>query len=406
MADGAGWLFLSVPHVGATVRALAAQDLIQGVPGSYSGAAPVLYTYGTDWTVPAGLDAPLPLGTGVAWYLFDNDADPSDPDNSASVALPMTLTGAGDIWTADVVLHAQGEGWNLIGNPFPGPLDVSGLDAWAGADALASAAGYVWERAPNAADPVQCVGSYALTGALGDAVPAWHTVFVQADRAGTLTVPAAPPPARRADRIEVGFGLASADGAAADRAAAVVFGDGFQTGWDRHDLEKLGSMAAPSVQVSLGGERDGAPVLLGQRRLPLAPAEVPVYVSPAGVGGEVVLSWPRFTVPAGWRVTLTDRQSGATTDLRAAGRLAVTVVETEARTAGSLRPASDGADGPETALEAPYPNPSRDAVAVRYRLAEAGPVRLTVVDPLARSPCLPTASARRGRRRRRSRRAP
>ena len=411
LADGAGWRFLSVPHAGATVRTLADQNLVQGVPGSYPNAAPVLYTYGTDWSVPAGLDAPLPLGTGLAWYLFDNDFDPdlADPDNSASVALPMTLAASGDVLAADldVSLHDQGEGWNLIGNPFPGPLDASALETWDGADALASVVGYVWQCVPDESSPVQCVGSYALTSSLG-AVPAWHTVFVQAERPGTLTVPApGAAQARTGPRFEVGFELAAVGGGAVDRAAAVVFGDGFEQGWDRHDLEKLRSMAAPAVQVALGGERDGAAVLLGQRSLPLGGAEIPVYVSSAGAGAEVVLSWPRLSVPDVWRVTLTDRQSGATVDLRTADRVAVTVPETEARSASAPRPqtvtAGDAAEprftlrvqteqavstaedaASETVLLPPYPNPSRGALAVRYHLAEAGPVRLTVLDPLGR----------------------
>ena len=428
LQDGAGWRILSAPYDGVTVGWLAGQNLVQGTPDSYPTAGANLLTGydGTAWEA-AGIGATsIHPGEGFAWYFYDETFDPPDGafggGSSESVALPLLLSATGSELTtdADLALHADGDTWNLLGNPFALDVDVSGSAAWSGGDLLNSD-GQVWQCTPNGATPVQCVGSYATLTMLGDVLPAWHGVFFETTAPGTLTVPYAAriTSARRSSPRLIGFELAAADGSALDRAAALVFREGAGAGWDRWDASKLASLASPSVQIALVGERDGESVLKAQESRALDPAsfEVPVHVASAGAGGSLVLTWPRVEhVPAGWVLTLLDHETGATLDLRAADRYAFEVAETAGRTVpapGATARASGGDDprftvriqtqgavadedaaAAATWLSPPTPNPARTGARVAYRVATAGRVRLSVVDLLGREVAVLTDAER------------
>ena len=414
--DGFGWRILAVPFDGVTVGTLADQNLVQGTPDSYPGAGTNLFTSydGSAWAGAGAHTEAVAPGTGFLWYLYDEDVDPDtdDPDNSVGVALPSALVGSGSEPSSDVSvsLHADGDGWNLLGNPFLLDLDVSGVNTWTGASDLQSFIGQVWQCTPNAGSPVECVGSYTTTTLLGDVVPAWHGVFFDASAAGSLTIPtsARGATARRSATRMLSFELASADGGAIDRAATVVFRDGAEAGWDGWDAEKLASLASPSVQIAFGGERDGEALLKAQDSRPLDPAtlEIPVHVASSGAGGALVLTWPRLDgLPDDWGLRLIDHEAGVTVDLRAADRYVFEVTETAVRSAAlpgagarlggdaprftlgvqTANAVATETDAPaETWLGTPYPNPSRSTATVRFGLAEAGEARLTLVDLLGR----------------------
>ncbi|MEM0963457.1 MAG: T9SS type A sorting domain-containing protein, partial [Bacteroidota bacterium] len=354
---------------------------------------------------------------GFAWYLFDNDLDPGNGfggGTSQSVALPTTLTASGSEPASDVAvaLHAAGDGWNLLGNPFLVGLNVSTVNSWlSGGATLASAVGQVWQCAPNSANPPACVGSYVTTDTapLNGVVPAWHAVWFQASAPGTLTIPtAARAPSRRQPLRRLSFELAAGDGSALDRAATLVFREEATGAWDLWDLEKLASLNAPSVRVAFGGERDGERVLKAQGSYASDPGtlDIPIHVASQGAGADLVLSWPTLDdLPASWDLLLTDEQTGATIDLRSEPLYAFSVAEQPARQRGSpgtsARHAGDearftlsiragastseeGGGLAETWLGVPAPNPSSGTAVVRYSLASGGPARLTVVDLLGR----------------------
>ncbi|HEX8384593.1 MAG TPA: hypothetical protein VF576_00325, partial [Rubricoccaceae bacterium] len=181
-----GWRMLSAPLAGLTVGGLASRNLVQGVPGYYPDAGTNLYTGfdGTAYVVPSGGSEPLVPGRGFFWQLYDLDLDPGGP--SASRALPMTLALGGDPPPAEVVvpLHAVGERWNLVGNPFPFEIDLTAMGTWAEGGALASYVGQVWD--PNAGS----TGSYVPTTLLGDRLPVWSGMFVENADADAIRVPA------------------------------------------------------------------------------------------------------------------------------------------------------------------------------------------------------------------------
>jgi len=157
LAGTSGWRMLSVPAGGFSVGDLAIQNQLQGIAGLAAfyeehvpGGAPQdiesvasnIYTgYEDGWQPAVSLDDPLLPGRGFLWYLYDND-------EAVSRKLPFHVSAAGPAVTTDVAvpLHTEGDGFQLLGNPFHGGLDLSGLPGWTGADGLASWVVQVWQN--------------------------------------------------------------------------------------------------------------------------------------------------------------------------------------------------------------------------------------------------------------------
>ena len=408
----AGWRMLAPAAPGLTVDDLAAVNLVQGVPGYYPAAAPNLLTGydGTGFTT-SGTGAPLASGQGLFWYFYDQAFAPGGP--SQSRALPTALSTPRAPRTADtpVLLRASGDGANLLGNPFGTSLDVSeaSVAAWSGAANLASLIVQVWN--PNAG----ASGSYESSLVQPTLAP-WQGFFAEAQTAGALTIPAS---ARttggtllRPDAAPlVAFELSSADGHT-DRAAILTLRDDASDGRDLYDASKLAPPAEAAVLVAFGD----AEALRSVESRPVAPVSVPVSVASVGAGADLVLTWPRVeALPEGWAAVLRDRETGAVVDLSARDSYAFTVVPTASRTAGTLPAharatglaarfdltvgprgavASEAGAAAVLALDAPRPNPARGAAEVAFSLAEAGAVRLSVVDLLGREVAVMVAGER------------
>ncbi|GAB5537377.1 MAG: hypothetical protein Rubg2KO_36260 [Rubricoccaceae bacterium] len=413
--NGYGWRLMAAPGDATTVATLAEQNLVQGVTGSYETFDDNLYSAytGSAWTPASSTVDALASGRGFAWYLFDTDLDtePGNPTNSVSVALPTGLDAAGNEPSGDVDVSVHGAGFDLLGNPFGDDLDVSGIAGWTGASALDGFVGQVYRCTPDASPTVECVGSYETTTSLGDAVPVWHGVFFETDEAGTLTIPLSAkglPVTRTSAPRLIAFELAPEAGGAIDRAATLLFREGATPKWDGWDAEKLAPLGTRSVTLAFEGDRDGEMTLKAQESRPLEAAsfEVPLSVASEGAGSELVLTWPRIeNLPSDWTLTLTDRLTGATVDLRQLDRYAFTVTEsagregtapgaTLQRSAGAARftlsvqtgtsVASSDDEALELALDVPRPNPVTSRATVPYTLAESGLVHLSVLDVLGR----------------------
>ncbi|HEX9952832.1 MAG TPA: T9SS type A sorting domain-containing protein [Rubricoccaceae bacterium] len=423
-----GWRMLSAPLAGLTVGGLAARNLVQGVPGFYPDAGTNLYTGfdGAAYVVPSGGSEALLPGHGFFWQLYDLDLDPGGP--SVSRSLPMTLALGGDAPPTEVVvpLHTAGEGWNLVGNPFPFEIDLSGIGMWAEGGALASYVGQVWD--PNAGS----TGSYVPTTLLGDQLPVWSGMFVENADADALRVPSSaavpPAPAQPDDPDDVveaprliAFELAGTTSSGAplvDRALVAVFRDGAGEGWDSWDARKLVPLGSPYLTAAFVGERGGQTVLKAQdsRARDAASFDVPLVVEAVGTGPELTLRWSQIErVPSSWRLTLRDLVTGTEVDLRTANEYAFEVepsawagptniimslptphtlvvgadalatmnrfvlhVETNAVVANEL-------DTPTVfALAAPAPNPTTGAAVVSFDVPETSAVSVAVYDLLGR----------------------
>ena len=313
LAGPAGWRLLAVPVTGMTVGDLAAQNLVQGAPGLYPAEPPNLYgAYdGAGWPSAGPPVAVLSPGRGFAWYFFDEDRDPGGP--SFSRALPITLFAPSNAVTLGspvlVPLHANGDGLNLIGNPFEEDLYAGALTAWTRGGNLASAVAQTW-------DPV--ASSFQLTTTLGR-LPAWQGLIVENATATAISFPRGIPPAPLGGS-GVTFELegATPDGAAVfDRAVALRLHATAAAGWDMQDATKLHPLSAAYVALAFEGTHDGRPVLKAQESRPLAFAEttLPLAFRAVGTTTAFTLRWPPPTLTGSSRLILEDLVTGQRVDL-------------------------------------------------------------------------------------------
>jgi len=285
-------------------------------------------------------------------------------------------------------------GWQLVGNPYPAPLDYSQVAA---ADRLnLEGAGYVYSSTG------QYTGQYRVfnNGVGGNAViPSGQGFFVRVaagQPSGTLTfrnsqrltTPDATTVQRTAEtRPLVQLTLKGASGTASDN-AYVYFEQGATMGFDaQYDAVKLPNTTGLNVSASLGSQQfaiNGQPVLgTTQRIVPLA-LGVPTAGTYTFTAAQVLnLS----TVP----VYLRDLQSGAVIDLAKQPSYSFTVSNASAlittRFELVFSPQQPLATAPAALAQqvALYPNPAKQAAFVELP-ASLGrqAVTATLVDALGR----------------------
>ena len=437
LADGAaGWRLMGAPVTNYTVGRLAELNLVQSVVGQYpSFAFDNLYTNynGTAFQPATDVADALAPGQGFFWYLFDLDIDPTagptpaTDGDSESYTLPMMLQGTGQEATADPVavpLHAVGNGWNMVANPFRSSLSVVNLASWANGGTLVSGVGQVWN--PNAGTTGGQAGSYVTTTTLGNVVTAWQGMFVQNNSATSIDVPAS---AKTTGGTFVGRGGQAAsllgfelsgttpDGApTVDVAAVVAFADDATPTWDLLDTGKLTPVVDRYATAAFVGERDGTSRAQAQMSLPSGVAAqytLPVVIEAVGTTADLTLAWPRMdNVPDTWTLELRDLVTGDVVDLRTATRYAFTVTPSAAREgtpadwAAATTLASEAGvataarfevvistgnvvagsqDMPTVfALDRVAPNPTASASTVRFAMPDAGAVSVSVYDLLGR----------------------
>ncbi|WP_179270989.1 T9SS type A sorting domain-containing protein [Rubricoccus marinus] len=382
-----------------------------------------------------------PVLGGVMAYVY-NDDDPTTP--GVQGGFPKTLTAHGFTgsipsryiltYTDDPDRPAYQEGWHLVGNPHPSPMDWDAVGK-AGASDVA----YVY-------DPNYLGGDYrswssgTSSGDLSDGIiPYMQSFFVKMNAAGFLsnfrsarvdgdqtgtygkTEPAT------ASSLRLGLAVA-ADGVETPMSAAFVAPtEGAALGEDDSDAYRLTPGAWPRATVStmtLGAD----PVPLAINALPAdASGEItlPVEIAAEGYAAgdlEVVLTWTG-ALPEGWSATLTDRHTGEQHVIEPGGEVRLTLgVPSAAKSAvrprglgldmlppqaRSLEKASSGgaissgdrlalvltpanavstSETPEASfgLGAPAPNPARGLVRVPYTLSASGEARVSVYDALGR----------------------
>lgn len=343
----AGWRMLSPPSGGMTVGSLAEQNLVQGISDSYptdGDGNPVganlftAYDGATGFVVPDSLGQALIPGRGLLWYFYDLDLLPEvDTGRSQSVALPAPLVAGGPLFTPPLgavvpvplttTPDANGKRWEMVGNPFATPLDVTGLAAWATGGTLGSGVGQTYDPSTR---------SYVLTSDRGNVLPVWEGMLVEAGTATGLNLQQTGTPTREASahagvaHATVGFSLAGtgADGPTLDRAAVLYVGDDADAGWDLQDASKLAVDGAHALVAFMDGD-----ALKAQESRPAGAAfSVPMAVEAAGVEPALTLSWRGVdALPGGWSLLLTDTVTGQTVDLASASSYTFTVEPGAAR---------------------------------------------------------------------------
>ena len=413
-----GWRMLASSVTGQTYDGVVGALWTQGFTGAdVETGPPNVFVY--DETVPGGQSMgyapigdqgdPFPLGTGAFVHVF---ADDDGPDGPEPASFPKTIVQSGTDATgaqsipvsyADSGALAD-DGWTLAGNPYAASMDWADA-AWTRTNVSNSV--YVWD--PGDADYRT---HNTVMGSLTDGLVApGQGMWVQATGAAPALV--APASSRTTGGAFVGRtvpeGIAELrleDAARGIRASAFVgFDARAADGADAFDTYELTPASGDAVALWTDRSAGGTPLDIQM----LAPADgarlalgVAAWQGGVPATADLVLRWP--ALPDGWAAELHDAHTGEIVDMTQTESYAFQATAGSARVAEDARAAIQEhagerftlvlgsavlvADAPEpafmTELLAPRPNPTRSVSRVAFTLAEAGAVRLSVVDLLGR----------------------
>ncbi len=423
-SGGAGYRLLSPPLGNMAIRLLCHVNLVQGLSDEFPTFGSNLFTAYTGnaatgsggFTTAGSVQDTLVSGRGFLWYMYDQGGPVPGETRGISrrADLPVTLwlggrRLAGDVSTTFSAAERAGatSQFYMLGNPFNGAFDLSGLSASSGTlsevfQTYDPAVGYVpHTRVPGLTD-----------GDATDDVPVWNGFFAEFFAAPsfpvTLTYAAAAqaadaaPVAGRADGAtdyaHVGLaldGTLTSGAVVHDEAASLFFTDMAVEGWDAYDASKLMPFASPAATIApIGPGPDDALRQLAQRSLPYSLAAP--FTTPVGFttteAGTFTFSVPAFTgVPAPWTVTLRDNETGAVTTLADGAAYTFTSEATPYSERFAITVAPSVVTGtPPAALASPYvltpvaPNPAAATARATVQGRDAQDVQAEVFDVLGR----------------------
>lgn len=396
------WHLLASPVPSLRLADLREVTAMQGFQGYEPLAAKNLYTgLGRDgFSAPDRLDGTFRPGSGFLLYL---------PDGSAG---PATLRASGGTSSGNttVELRTSGAGWNLLGNPYDRPVDLSGLRAWVRGGELASAVAQVWDARAR---------SYRLVTPRNGRLEAWQGFLVENRGAVTLEIPESAqitPGDPAAGRLETGRRIAFRLGGSSpggetfmDHAAELVFDEEATHGWDAMDASKLRPLSGRWATLSLVGQRDGRTLYKARESRPRSldgGLSIPLEVRTKGISGTLEMGWNLEGLPESWELRLTDRVTGRQIDLRSRESYefehrggATDGLGQEELTRPQLQmPAPEAGSeprftlsvrvpaGPQAVQETPesvrlnplFPNPFSASTTIPFQLSENAHVRITV----------------------------
>ena len=409
----AGWRMMSSPVAGLTYNDFQTNTVIQGFPGAGPGRDKNLYTgyNGTDWSAPGNLLESVMSGHGFILYFFDNNLN-----GSTKLPIDFDLTGALPNTTVTVPLHANGDRFNLIGNPFPFYIDMSSLGVSGGS--LASGVAQIWDAES---------GSYILSTEQDNRMKPYQGFFVQNDDASEVTFQTSNlTPHLVAKKVSnnshamIGLQLLKYDSSnnetVADRAAALYFGNDAEAGWDNWDVQKLIPLRPNYAILGIKGFKGAESVLQAEQSQPItmtSPMKFKVTVSGPGAPGKKILRWPLWeNIPESWTIKLKDLKTGSVVDMRTDSLYEFTVKDIQkkdndpgVKLAGisavnvssipdprfeiTITSTSTGVENPQfkphkVSLSQNYPNPFNPETEIKFYIPRSQVMRLTVYDILGR----------------------
>ncbi|WP_400190125.1 T9SS type A sorting domain-containing protein [Hymenobacter sp. B81] len=404
---GLGYRHLAAPVTGQTVASFGSGGAALVVNPAYnSSVTPNLVTPFP--TIFAYDQARLASSPATTLSAFDKGwVSPTSPGDDAALAsrgftvqLPgastLSFTGQVGNGSGNIALNrnsgatAADAGWNLIGNPYPSPLDFSTIPA--GQRTNVDAAFYTYEST------AQYAGQYrSYVNGVGNPLVGTAQAFfmrVSSGRtSGTLSLNNAnrvtsytqqAPVRRGGDTRPLVHLTVQGTGGLTDE-AYVYFQAGASAGIDtEYDARKLGNPHGLNLAVAAGGE------LLAINGLPQLTAEtvLPLQVSVPQAGSYTLHAAELLNLAPGTRVLLRDAQTGREIDLQqqASYSFALTGLSAGPRFTLVFRPGNITAASAAqlSALTALYPNPTSRSFTLELPVTArvAGSVAATLCNSL------------------------
>ena len=438
----AGWRMVASPDPTATLDLLVNDPLwIQGMPDGDIAAGAPTWSAGTRRRRPTPRQrSPRRPGGGRATSSTSTKTTTRPRPARSTAAFPKCSTCQArrrccrELRLPGTLVHARRclPGFNLLGNPTATWFD------WDAADRTdLNATVFVYDPAianyrtytsgvGGGASPLAggIVGPFQAFWAQTQSASAALTVRPALSNGGPFLGRGVAGPATLAIRIRPADGSGLPAGIEGGTLVALGVADALD-GFGPEDAVALAPPASAYVTLSSVVASDDGPLGLAVDLRPdlAGRVEIPMRASVVGAAGAqpLVIDWPEMRdVPQEWTVTLTDRQTGASVDLRTATEYAFTAEGTAALgdplaalTPPSVAPAvargdvprftlvvqsasTAGEDGAEAllALDAPRPNPATSRSDLPFSVDAAGRVRVSVYDVLGREVAVVTDGER------------
>ncbi len=415
-----GWRMLSTPTSDNTYDDLLGDIWTQGIGTGAdvtNGTASVqLYNTTTDnFAAATDLGATMTTGVGFITYVYSDD-DYTNSGADAGFPKTLSLSGTENSGSVSPTLNTEGDAFTLVGNPYASTID---WDLLTRSDVTGTV--YVYDNTVSSPGYISWNGS---TGDLTDGLIATYQGFWVQNTSGSptpsLTIEEADQSSGGTFRKEVAPATIQLTATMGElsKNAHFSFTNTGELGKDNYDglyLEPLDFKDYMAVSMAVDAER------MSINNLPAdLQAEVTVPLSVEAFktteegwtpkAGEITLSWPELNnLPENWEITLTDYQTGITTNILTQNSYTFTAEEvkgkvkpktmfsvlspvsmTKAKSADdasrfgiTIAPNTSVSNEPDTkptafALNQNYPNPFNPSTTISYSVGQTGPVNITV----------------------------
>ncbi|WP_028981486.1 T9SS type A sorting domain-containing protein [Sporocytophaga myxococcoides] len=321
-----GYHHVSFPLTNVTLSELADNATIE--KGGYSW----IYTYNeldkhksadSGWVPVSGLSTPLVNTSGYTFYFnkpTSLDLSGNYTNTSSPLKLNVTNTNSGD---------PQSDGWNLIGNPFPSPINWTLDSGWAKTNV--NNAIYIWDT--KAGKYRTYINGVSLNGG-SPIIPSMQSFFIKASTGlkPSLSVnkkafnTQSNPAVTRTAITSTGLRISVANNNGSDETLVRLSADADTSFNEEFDAYKLlNSGNCPSIFTQLNGV-DYAVNSIAEE---FNSVEIPLVVSAASAGNYLISVSDLGSIGDEYNIFLTDKQFDKTQNLRTSPNYSVYINQNE-----------------------------------------------------------------------------